>query len=94
MDTIEKLMERTETGYSFDNYDKGSWKACLKMLRRRGFSDDEIVAIMLSKHTRWAHDMSDKDYGKTNSGDLSRYVAKYPAEFTGETLAQLVAGTI
>jgi len=92
--TIDQLIEKTIDAYSFENYGYKSWKASIKMLRGRGFNDIEIHAIMISKHTRWAHDVSGKRFGQTTSKDLERYITgKHASHFTSENVTKLVLGT-
>lgn len=69
------LVEMTSHGYSFDAYTKAGWGACIRLLREvYGCSDREIQAVMLSKWTRWAGDMSAKRYGQYNSADLDAFL--------------------
>lgn len=71
-DELERLVEETSGGYSYDAY--VNWKACCAMLLRLGYTFEEAKVIMLSKYTRWAGDYSSKSYGKYTSNDLKVYV--------------------
>lgn len=69
------LVEMTSHGYSFDRYSNTGWKGCIRLLREvYGCNDREIQAVMLSKWTRWAGDMSGKPYGRCNSADLDAFL--------------------
>lgn len=69
------LAEKTSGSYSFDRYK--NWNAVIQMLINKGYSDDEIEAIALSKWTRWAcdHDTSrGVRYGYHTSKALERFL--------------------
>lgn len=72
--TTKELAEKTSDAYSFDRYN--SWEACVKKLRANGLNDREIEAVLRSKWTRWAADMSKNVYGKASSNDLMNYINK------------------
>jgi hypothetical protein len=75
--TVERadfIAEKTADAYSFDRYAPNAWRACCRMLARRGYNVLEIEAVMRSKWTRWAGDASDKDYGHITSKDLERWM--------------------
>lgn len=59
-------------GYSEDRY--VSWPAVAQALLDRGFSMVEAEAIMRSKWTRWAGDMSDAAYGQCTHEDVLRFI--------------------
>lgn len=60
-------------GYSEDRF--ASWDAVAAMLCRRGYSDREAVAIMVSKWTRWACDGDEGHaYGRHTAGTLARFL--------------------
>ena len=69
----QEFSDQLSDAYSTDNY-KGNWVPCIKMLRKRGYDDQQVEAIIRSKWTRWAADSSNKAYGHANSADLSRYL--------------------
>lgn len=69
---IDDLVERTKDAYSFDRY--SSWKACVRLLNKRGYSEIEIEAVLRSKWMRWAGDRSTNEYGQVTSGDLARFL--------------------
>jgi hypothetical protein len=73
MKDVKLFAEELSDAYSTDRYRNG-WAGCIRMLRKRGYTDREIEAIIRSKHTRWAGDSSDKPYGKVTSVDLARYM--------------------
>ena len=82
--THQELAEKCSDAYSTDRYANG-WLPSVKMLRRRGYNDREIEAILRSKHTRWAGDSSNHAYGKVTSSDLARYIdAHKPEEWRSE----------
>jgi hypothetical protein len=61
------------------------------MLRKRGYDDRQVEAIIRSKWTRWAADGSDKRYGYNNSADLARFLDKQSN--LAKEVAELVQGT-
>lgn len=88
----DRLAERTQDAYSFENYGSISWKACCSMLLRT-YSEQEAEAILRSKWTRWAADASGKEYGRVTSFDLSRFIEGIPEADRAKQVAELVAGT-
>jgi hypothetical protein len=70
---IKELAEELADAYSTDSY-KGGWSGCVRMLRKRGYSDHQIEAIVRSKWTRWAGDFSDRPYGYRTSTDLASFL--------------------
>ena len=76
-------------GYSEDRY--VSWPAVAQALLDRGFSMVEAEAIMRSKWTRWAGDMSDADYGHCTHEDVLRFIDS--TENLSAEVADLVATT-
>lgn len=70
---VKDLAEKLADAYSTENYG-GSWSACVKMLRRRGYDDRQVEAIIRSKWTRWAADASGHSYGRANSVDLGKWM--------------------
>jgi hypothetical protein len=87
---IKEFNEELQDAYSTDNYN-GNWSPCIKMLRKRGYDDRQVEAIIRSKWTRWAADGSDKRYGRNNSADLARFLDKTSNLVT--EVADLVKGT-
>jgi len=64
------------TAFSTDKYGNGqeeAWVGCIKALRRKGYSDRQIEAIVRSKWTRWAAERAGKQRRAT-SGDLLRFM--------------------
>jgi hypothetical protein len=74
-DEADAIAQETSDAYSFNRYGATRWRSCCRMLARRGYDAREIEAIMRSKWTRWAGDMSDSEYGRVNSADLARFLA-------------------
>jgi hypothetical protein len=72
----KELAEKLSDSYSTARYYNG-WINCIRMLRKRGYDDEEITDIIRSKHTRWAADYSKARYGHVTSADLSRYIDQY-----------------
>ena len=66
------IAEKCADAYSADRY--ASWSAVAKMLARRGLNAREIEAVMRSKWTRWAGDMSGKRYGHLHANDLADFL--------------------
>ena len=60
--------------YSSGSYTPKGWRACCRMLARRGFSPEQIEEIMRSRWMRWAGYESPKRYGTFNSADLARFM--------------------
>jgi len=73
MKDIKEFAEELSDAYSTDNYNN-NWIPSIKMLRKRGYDDLQVEAIIRSKWTRWAADHSDKQYGRANSADLARFL--------------------
>ena len=91
--TVQNLFEKTEDAYSFGRYSAGGWRQCIRIMRKKGWSETEVEAVLRSKHMRWAGDMSDNPHGYVSSGDFQRYLDRYPNQFTQEKLDDLVEGT-
>lgn len=89
---ITVFADELSDAYSTNNYG-GNWKPCIRMLRKRGYNDREIEAIIRSKWTRWADDNTQKRYGKTTSADLARYLDNPRNQCTPEEIAQLIKET-
>jgi hypothetical protein len=85
---VAEFAEELADAYSTDRYRNG-WSASIKMMRRRGYTDAEINAVIRSKHTRWAGDSVSKNDNVTST-DLARYLNK---NMNPKELAQLVAET-
>lgn len=73
VETVEQMAERLSDAYSTDRYRDG-WRATVRMLRGRGYSDREVEAIIRSKWTRWAGDHSNKAYGRITASDLAALI--------------------
>ena len=68
-----QLARELSDAYSTPNY-RGGWLGCVRMLRRRGYNDEQIECIIRSKWTRWATDMASRPYGRHTSSDLARFL--------------------
>jgi hypothetical protein len=89
---VKEFADELANAYSTDNYG-GNWSGCIRMLRKRGYDDQSIEAIIRSKHTRWAGDGSNKGYGKVTSVDLAKYLDDPRNRITPKEVAQLVRET-
>lgn len=85
---IDRLTEATSDAYSFDRY--ASWRGCVALLVRRGYSDHEVEAILRSKWMRWAADGADRPYGRATSTHLAHSLDN---GLSRTEVADLVAGT-
>lgn len=72
-ETVEQMAERLSDAFSSDRYRNG-WSATIRMLRGRGYSDQQVEAIIRSKWTRWAGDHSGKRYGQVTASDLATLI--------------------
>ena len=88
----EALSARTHDAYSYDNYLPLEWTKACQMLLNRGFDETEVEAIMRSKWTRWAHDMSGQDYGETSALDLMAFIDDARNNCTKAAVRKLVEG--
>jgi len=80
-ENVNDMAERLSDAYSTDAY-RGGWRPTIKALRRRGYDDWEVEAIVRSKWTRWAGDASRKNrYGSYTSADLLRWMDEYENTF-------------
>jgi hypothetical protein len=73
------LAEKTSGSYSFDRY--RNWNAVVQMLINKGYTNDEIEAILMSKWTRWACDRDTRKgvrYGYHTSKALERFMEDIP----------------
>ena len=91
MKSVQEFNEELQNAYSTSNYN-GNWKPSIKMLRKRGYDDREVEAIIRSKWTRWAADGSGKKYGKNTSVDLAKFLDSGKG-VTKQEVAELVEGT-
>lgn len=69
----EYIANQCADAYSADRY--RSWKSVAMALLKLRWKPIEVEAFMRSKHTRWAGDSSDNDYGKCSGNDVLRYLA-------------------
>jgi len=87
---VKEFNEQLQDAYSTSNYN-GNWSPCIKMLRKRGYDDRQVEAIIRSKWTRWAADESGKRYGHNTSVDLAKFLDTMSDP--SEEVAELVKGT-
>ena len=87
---VKDFAEQLSDAYSTDNYNY-NWAPSIKMLRKRGYDDRQVEAIIRSKWTRWAADGSGKGYGRNNSKDLAKFLDKQSN--LAKEVAELVQGT-
>jgi hypothetical protein len=87
---VKEFAEQLSDAYSTANY-KGGWSSSIRMLRKRGYDDRQIEAIIRSKWTRWSADGSSKGYGYTNSADLAKFLDNQ--KNLAKEVAELVQGT-
>jgi len=78
-------------GYSEDRY--RSWPAVAQALLDRGYTAQEAEAIMRSKWTRWAADVSDAPYGQATADMLIRFIESSPRHYGPGAVAALVQET-
>ena len=67
--TIEELSAMTDCGYSFSSYGRIGWNSAIKFLMSIGLDDTQIKVFMLSKHTRWAGDLEERDENGSCNGE-------------------------
>lgn len=82
------IADETADAYSASKF--LSWLAVAQFFVDLGYSDEEVVAIVRSKHMRWA---ADQAAGKASTRHLRAYVDSYPRFFTPAEVAELVRGT-
>jgi hypothetical protein len=90
---VETLATATADAYSYDNYNDIGWRQAIRKLAQRGYSAREIEAIVRSKWTRWAADMSGKRYGCNTGVDLIRFMDDPRNRCTPQEVAKLVRQT-
>jgi hypothetical protein len=74
--SVAELAKQLAGAYSTESYG-GDWSACIKALRKRGYNDLQIEAILRSKWTRWAGDMvvtNTHRYGSFTAKDLLKFM--------------------
>lgn len=78
--------------YSGARYGSAQWRKAARMLAVKGFTAEEIEAILRSKLTRWAADEAGRsgDDGSAKAADLIRYMEK--AGYGFARVARIVAG--
>lgn len=89
-ETVEQLAERLSDAYSTDRY-KGGWAGCIRMLRRRGYNDLQIEAIIRSKWTRWAADSASTNCA--GPAVLAKFLDTYRNDALKKEVDQLTAET-
>ena len=88
--SANELARELVDAYSTPNY-RGGWLGCVRMLRRRGYSDVEIETIIRSKWTRWATDMASRPYGRHTSTDLARFLDSMKPHLRAGGLREMMA---
>lgn len=88
VDTAKELAARTKSSYYRHRW--GDWTACALLLLNRGFTEKQVVAIMLSEHMRWASDSVSGIKGTATIADLDYYITTHTSELMGAALLQLV----
>jgi hypothetical protein len=74
MKNVKEFSKELSGAYSTNRYNN-SWVACIRMLRKRQYNDEQIEAIICSKWTRWAADcFESKQYTKTPAKALANYL--------------------
>lgn len=91
--TIDELVELTKGGYSYDRYSRYGWRGVIAFLQAQNLTDEQIVSVMLSKHLRWAADLSGQEYGDVNETAFVDYVKNDREFFTPVFLDDLVRQT-
>jgi hypothetical protein len=89
-----ELSAQTQDAYSVSNYAAGEWTRCIQMLLNRGYDAQEAEAIMRSKWTRWACDMSDREYGANGVMDLMAFLDDPRNNCTKANVRKLVEGKL
>lgn len=89
--TARALAERTADAYSWGRY--RSWEAVAALLLARGYNAREAEAIMRSKWTRWAGDMSGARYGRIPAKAVGVYLDTMAPDRRAKEVAELVAET-
>lgn len=87
------VLELAADAYSRPNYTEAGWRACAKMLIKRGCSVQEAAAVLMSKWTRWAADHSDAPYGRHTAKDLERLLDSSPKHYSMAEIKKLAAET-
>lgn len=86
---VAKFAKELSDAYSTAAY--GGWVGCIKMLRKRGYDDRQIEAIIRSKWTRWARDMASSYKGTPKMLaaylDNEKNLARQVEELIQETFA-------
>lgn len=70
-DAVSNIDAFTRGAYSRDRF--ADWTDVIVQLRARGFSDQEVVAILMSKWARWAADQADRTNDAT-AADLFAFL--------------------
>jgi len=87
--TVIGLNTKLNNAYSYKRYRDG-WIPCINMLRKQGYNDIEVEAILRSKYTRWAADAGGKRYGYATARDLKNYMDSF---CTADIIQDLVEQT-
>lgn len=86
-----QIAEKADDAYSTDRYN--SWPAVAQVCLEMGYDARQTEAIMRSKYTRWAADMSSARYGTVPAKALLDLRQLSPELFSPQAIAELVEGT-
>lgn len=84
------ILNKLKEAYSKENYTDSGWEDCVKVLKDKKLSDEQVVGFMLSKHMRWACDNVSTEYGQNDSTTLIKYLNKYPRYLEQKELNSLI----
>jgi len=66
----------TQDAYSRGQFTASGWRQAIREFISRGFSDQQIIDLMMSKHIRWAVDSAEKRRNKYTSTLILNYLDK------------------
>ncbi len=88
MSMTERIMAlalTTEDAYSRDFFTDSGWRQTIREFLTRGFNDEQIITLLMSKHIRWAIDSAPRQKNLYTSVDILDYFDKgtnYVEKFT------------
>lgn len=88
--TATEIDKRTSNAYSRSAYADGEWLAAIEELLSRGYSPVAVEAIMRSKWTRWAGDVSPRQHGSYTAADVLAFLDDPRNGCTPSAVADLV----
>jgi hypothetical protein len=86
---IEMTLMATDAAYSKGRYGDKQWRKCIESLMKRGLTDLQIRAVLLSKWMRWAADTS----GQATANGLMRFMDDPRNKITPEEIDALTKET-